>query len=44
MRREPLLDLDDGSLLLADGKLVAAHVDLDRITERCNLHDLERSA
>ena len=28
----------------ADGKLVAAHVDLDRITERRNLHDLERSA
>ena len=44
IRRESLLDLDDGSLLLADGKLVAAHVDLDRITERCNLHDLERSA
>ena len=42
--RGPLLDLDDGSLLLADGKLVAAHVDLDRISERCNLNDLERSA
>ena len=44
MCRRPLLDLDDGSLLLTDGKLVAAHVDLDRISERCNLNDLERSA
>ena len=44
MCRRPLLDLDDGSLLLADGELVAAHVDLDRISERCNLYDLERSA
>ena len=43
MCRRPLLDLDDGSLLLTDGKLVAAHVDLDRISERCNLNDLERS-
>ena len=44
MRGESLLDLDNGRLLLADRKLVAAHVDLDRITERRNLYDLERSA
>ena len=41
IRRKPLLDLYDGSLFLADGKLVAAYVDLDRITERRNLYDLE---
>ena len=44
VRLRPLLDLDDGGLLLADGKLVAAHVDLDRISERCDLHDLKRRA
>ena len=44
IHRRPLLDLDDGGLLLADGKLVAAHVDLDRISERCDLHDLKRRA
>ena len=44
VHRRPLLDLDDGGLLLADGKLVAAYVDLDRISERCDLHDLKRRA
>ena len=44
VRLRPLLDLDDGGLLLADGKLVAAYVDLDRISERCDLHDLKRRA